>query len=410
MTLSWDEQPFGDLFLEPSRNGLMAPSKVRGSGVRLVNMREAFAFDVIGDQEMELAPLPEKNREVWLLQHGDLLFARQSLVRSGAGKCCFVQGSAHERTFESHLIRVRLNPEVALPAFYYYLFRSETGRRLMSTIVEQVAAAGIRATDLRMLPVPVPPLSEQRRIVGVLDALDRLIATNLVLSNQMDELVRVLGRQYLAQRSGADRAPLSELTSITKGLSYRSAQLVPGDALLVNLKNVGRNGEFQARGFKDLSASPKPQQYVECGDILVAQTDLTQDRAIVGRPVRVRPGRVTKKLVASLDLVIVRPGETITPEYLFAVLDSDEFRAHALANCNGTTVVHMASRTIPSFQAPVPDQSSMVAFSSCVRALRSAADDAVLSSEQVRETLDQLLPLLLSGRVSVRLSPDEVAA
>ena len=84
MAKRWSDAPFGSLYEEPSRNGLMAPKRVRGKGVRLVNMRELFRFDFIADQPMELAPLPDRNPGSWLLQDGDLLFARQSLTLAGA--------------------------------------------------------------------------------------------------------------------------------------------------------------------------------------------------------------------------------------------------------------------------------------------------------------------------------------
>ena len=54
------------------------------------------------------------------LQKNELLFARQSLVFSGAGKCSIMLDVEDVVSFESHLIRVRLNPEIANPMFYYY--------------------------------------------------------------------------------------------------------------------------------------------------------------------------------------------------------------------------------------------------------------------------------------------------
>ena len=74
----------------------------------MVNMRELFAFDRIADQEMELAPLTEKEQGEYLLEAGDLLFARQSLVREGAGRVVYVEPGP-SRTWEGHLIRVRLD-------------------------------------------------------------------------------------------------------------------------------------------------------------------------------------------------------------------------------------------------------------------------------------------------------------
>lgn len=53
---------FGDLYAIDSRNGLSKPSKIRGSGYKMINMGELFANDRIYDIPMELVPLkdPEK--------------------------------------------------------------------------------------------------------------------------------------------------------------------------------------------------------------------------------------------------------------------------------------------------------------------------------------------------------------
>jgi type I restriction enzyme S subunit len=288
------------------------------------------------------------------------------------------------------------------PKFVFHLFQSLDLSGFDSGSVQPM----LNRNYIAGVKLRVPCLAVQRRIAGVLGALDDLIAQEHLSAKQLDDLVHFLGMRFLANLDPGRRAPLATLASISKGYSYKSVELVPSDTLLVNLKNVGRGGEFQSRGFKPLQATPKTHQYVHNGEILVAQTDLTQDQAVVGRPIRVRRGLLTEKLVASLDLVIVRPTESTTSEYLYAVLDSAEFRAHALAHCNGTTVVHMAAAALPTFQAPIPDASALADFSDRVGTLRVAADDAVTNAERLIRVRDELLPLLLSGAVSV----SEVAA
>ena len=110
---------FGSLYSEVSRNGLTKSKKVRGTGVKFINMGEIFAHDRLRDVEADLAPLSAKELETSLLEPGDLLFARQSLVLSGAGKCSIFLGDDGPVSFESHLIRVRLDRDSALPEFYY---------------------------------------------------------------------------------------------------------------------------------------------------------------------------------------------------------------------------------------------------------------------------------------------------
>ncbi len=104
----WKECRFEDTFEIPLRNGLTKPSKVKGSGLRMVNMREIFGYDKIDDSiEMECVPVEEKEM-VSLLQYNDLLFARQSLVESGAGKISIFKGNK-PTVFESHHFLRKIN-------------------------------------------------------------------------------------------------------------------------------------------------------------------------------------------------------------------------------------------------------------------------------------------------------------
>ena len=175
--MSWDSIRFGDLYSEDSRNGLTKPSKVRGSGYKMINMGELFA--------MELVPLKDSEKKNAKVEKGDLLFARQSLVLEGAGKCCIVMDVSSLTVFESHLIRVRLDKTKANPLFYYYYFKSPFSP--VSTIVSQCAQAGIRGSDLQELDVSFPPLPVQDRIASILTKYDELIENN---QKQIKDFIR----------------------------------------------------------------------------------------------------------------------------------------------------------------------------------------------------------------------------
>ncbi len=174
----WEVLPFEKLFFIPLRNGLTKPKRVRGSGTYMVNMGELFANRRIGNIVMDRVPLTESEHEKSMLQEGDLLFARQSLVWSGAGQCSIVTKSEEERTFESHLIRCRIDTNKADPWFYFYYFWSPDGRGRVESLIEQVAAAGIRGSDLAKLQILVPSPSLQRQFKKLILSLERRIAAN----------------------------------------------------------------------------------------------------------------------------------------------------------------------------------------------------------------------------------------
>lgn len=210
--MKWPRTKFSDLYLIPSRNGLSRPSRDRGEGYMMVNMGELFANDWIGNIPMERVQMNDREQENMSLDVGDLLFARQSLVLSGAGKCSYVAEISEPTTFESHLIRVRLDKSKADPLFYYYLFRSPYSG--ISTIVQQCAQAGIRGSELSGLLVLNPQLEIQSKISNLLATYDNLIENNSRRIALLEESARLLYREWFVRL----RFPGHETTRIVNGL------------------------------------------------------------------------------------------------------------------------------------------------------------------------------------------------
>ena len=187
---------FQKLFVEPTKNGLTRPKRVRGSGVYMVNMGELFANRRIGAIRMDRVPL-SSNESSFLLQEGDLLFARQSLVLSGAGQCSIFLGHDEHVTFESHLIRCRINRAKADPRFLFYLFSSPVGRQILEPIIQQGAgASGLKASDLACVELPSVTLSDQISIADCLSSLDDRIDHNRVLAANLEAIARRLFKSW----------------------------------------------------------------------------------------------------------------------------------------------------------------------------------------------------------------------
>ena len=190
-------RPFGELFAESTRNGLTRPKAVRGSGVKMVNMGELFAHPRLCNVPMDRVPLSQSEAERLLLEDGDLLFARQSLVLEGAGKCSIFLRDDEPVTFESHVTRVRLDPKKAHPGYYFYYLQSHQGRSAIRSIVEQGAgASGIRASDLATLEVQWRPLPEQRAIAHILGTLDDKIELNRRMNETLEAMARALFKSW----------------------------------------------------------------------------------------------------------------------------------------------------------------------------------------------------------------------
>jgi type I restriction enzyme S subunit len=168
--LSWQAVSFSKVFLVDTKNGLYKGKEHYGTGPKMVHMGDMFHSREVASTEIEQTVcVTEKELSSFGLLNGDLLFARRSLVREGAGLCCIYKGEDLAATFESSIIRARLDPVIANPKFFNYFFRSKYGRWLMERIIQTVAASGITGTDLKKMKVPLPPKEEQDVIVGVLE-------------------------------------------------------------------------------------------------------------------------------------------------------------------------------------------------------------------------------------------------
>ena len=190
-------RPFRELYSIPLRNGLTKPKAVRGAGTKMVNMGELFANPRLINVDMDRVPLNEAESKSSMLEPDDLLFARQSLVLSGAGKCSIFVCDGEEVCFESHVIRCRLNKDLADPHFYFYFFGSAAGRRLIETIVEQGAgASGIRGSDLAELSVPWVDPSVQRCIAQYLRHLDDKIDCNRRINQILEAMAQAIFKSW----------------------------------------------------------------------------------------------------------------------------------------------------------------------------------------------------------------------
>lgn len=287
--------------------------------------------------------------------------------------------------------------------FAFYLLSSLP----LSQMNNDSAVPGLNRAQAENLEILLPPIEEQRSIAATLGSLDDKIESNRRAIKLVEQLFGMEFQKLLGTES-VDFQPLSRLISITKGVSYKSADLQPSRTSLVTLKSFDRNGGYKVDGLKPYVGPYKAQQVVEPGEVVVAQTDLTQGAEVVGRAVRVPYDSSADILVASLDLVIVRPSAEITLEYLLGVLINESFRDYCRSRTSGTTVLHLASDAIPSYMAPIVPASIQQRFSSLSRPLIARADSLNIEIAKLASLRDTLLPELLSGRISVPEARDAV--
>lgn len=414
-------QPFAALFETPLRNGLTKPKAVRGEGMKMVNMGEVFAHRRIHNLEMDRVPMDSRERDNSLLRSGDLLFARQSLVLSGAGKCVLFQGDKEDVTFESHIIRCRIDARKAVPGFYFYLFQSSHGRSLIESIVEQVAAAGIRGSDLGRLAVPVPPLAEQQAIAAVLGALDDKIELNRRMNATLEAMARALFQSWFVDfdpvRAKLDGRPPAALDPATAALFPEHLE----DSALGHIPKGWKAGTV-VEGFNlTMGQSPPGDTYNEDGNgmsFYQGRTDFgfrfPTRRIYCSAPTRyAKPGDTLVSVRAPVGDINMANEECCIGRGVAAVRHKSgatSFTYHSMANLYPDFARFEAEGTV--FGSINKDSFEKLPFvilpTKIVAAYERQAgplDEQIRTLENQSRTLatlrDTLLPKLLSGELSV---------
>ena len=397
--MAWESVPFSQLYAADSRNGLTKPSKVRGSGFKMINMGELFANDRIYDIPMELVPLTESEKKNCQVLQGDLLFARQSLVLEGAGKCSIVMEVSPLTVFESHLIRVRLNKKIANPLFYYYFFRSPLSP--VKTIVSQCAQAGIRGSDLQDLSVAFPPLDVQNRITNILSAYDSLIETNQRQIKLLEEAAQRLYREWFVdlRYPGHENVPvvdgvpegwkicsMEELAEYLNGYAFKPSDWGRTGMPIIKIKelNEGVTADTPRNDGQEI-----PSKYiVSAGDIVFSWS-----ATLTAKIWDAENGLLNQHLFK------VTPRKGIGREFVLqSILKTlDEF----MNLTTGATMKHIQRGKLSQVYISVPPQSIMMLYEDIADNIRSQILLLAKSIHHLSEARDRLLPKLMSGEIAV---------
>jgi hypothetical protein len=282
------------------------------------------------------------------------------------------------------------------PLFLAYAIQSKA-RDVLDMVDEAGHGTGRLQTDrLFALPLPVPPIEEQHIIAATLNALDDKIESN----QRATAISYDLAMAVLA--TGVKTVRVGEVAELSKGLSYKGAGLDDGAAAnarpLLNLANFTTGGYLKREGLKYYTGVFKPKHLVSGWDLLVANTDLTQNREILGRGFLVPPAFEGALHTHHTSKVNFFDRPELAP-VIWAQLQSPRFRERAKGFATGTTVTALPAESVLDFEVAIPNE--LEPALERARVLVECAWRLEAESMQLERVRSLLLPELLTGRVRV---------
>jgi type I restriction enzyme S subunit len=210
--------------------------------------------------------------------------------------------------------------------FAFYFLQTENFMAAMEQLQKGASYPAVTDGDVRSQQIPVPPLPEQQRIVGILDEAFEGIATAKAAAEKNLQNARALFESHLqsvfTQRGkGWSESPLGEVCEITSKL------VDPRKAEFVDLIHVGAgNIESQTGAFVDLMTAR--EEGLISGKFLFDESMVLYSKI---RPYLMKVARPDFNGLCSADMYPLTPSpDRITRDYLFHLLLSKGFTDYAI--------------------------------------------------------------------------------
>ncbi|QOZ07309.1 restriction endonuclease subunit S [Bradyrhizobium sp. CCBAU 51765] len=355
-------------------------------------------------------------------QPNDLIIAREAPV----GNVAIIQ--QHQKVcLGQRTVLVRPDPTKVDPAFLCYYLLGDYAQSRFKAAAIGATVPHLNMKDIRNLPIPsLPSLVIQRRISSILGAYDDLIEVNQRRITLLEEMARRLFEEWFVRfrfpgdedhtmvetpegrlPKGWSLTSLGELCQeITDG-SHSSPPSVEAGQMMASVKDM-RDWDFDLSECRRISTEDFDELVRNgcqpiVGDILIAKdgANLNKHTFLMWREM---------PLVLLSSIAILRPPLDFEREYLVALLKSDATSAAIKQMKSGAAIPRIVLRDFKRLRILMPPQHLRKQYNDAATPIHELIRRISLANGKLANARDLLLPLLISGEVSVSSAEQRLEA
>lgn len=179
------------------RNGVNFNRHQEGEGLPVLKVKDFGSLTVSPTSGLdELDPSKIAVPDDQILAEGDTVIIRSNGNPALVGRSLFFPGSRHRITFSGFCIRFRPDRSRVDPRFIAYYVRSPLARSMFTAFGAGTGIQNLSQGVLAALPVPLPPLPEQRVVAEILGALDDKIDLNRRMNATLEALAAAIFKAW----------------------------------------------------------------------------------------------------------------------------------------------------------------------------------------------------------------------
>ncbi|MCU6434619.1 restriction endonuclease subunit S [Undibacterium sp. Jales W-56] len=336
-----------------------------------------------------------------MFKKGDIIFGRRRAYQRKLGVAQF------DGVCSAHAMVVRAKPEVVLREFLPFFMQSDLFMDRAVEISVGSLSPTINWKTMAVQEFALPLVDEQRRLVGIFDALEEIseslgdaTAASTVLKSSLAERTFPISevRTFLEAPDAYRGRPLvrlGDIATLQVGFPFKSAEYAPHGDRLLRGSNVGVNRliwDDAITCYWPVARRHEVSNYVlNAGDLVIAM-----DRPFIAEGFKI--ARIAESDLPALLLQRVgrfRLTGEITPEYLWAFLHSESFKWQLQRMQKGTDLPHISRFDIEGTLIPVLTLDEQTAVADHFAAIESAGSMLLsrwnLGCKQKKNALRELI-------------------
>lgn len=340
-------------------------------------------------------------------------------IGSTIGKMCLVK----QDSFTNQQINsVVIDNSKADPFFIYYLLKQNQRGILKEFGGGGAAKPIINKSTFETIELEVPEdVSKQKQIASILSTFDDKIELNNKIIQTLEQMTQSIFKEWFVTfrfpgyekvkfvdselgkiPMGWEIRQIQDVAKIKKGLSYSSSEISEKlEGLpMINLANFQRGGGFNPEGIKFYTGKYNLTNVVRPGDIIIAMTDLTSNREVIGHPARVPSYGHWDKILISLDVCSLEIKDFLV-EFLYYLMLRKDFSYQMASSAGGTNVAHLSKSVIDSYKFPLPERDLNEKFQNFVKPVFNQINVIEVENQKLESLRDLLLPKLMKGEVRI---------
>ena len=263
------------------------------------------------------------------------------------------------------------------------------------------SGSAIPSTDryqIYSIEVEVPPLEKQRKIVAVLDCIDRKININQKVNDNLEQQAQAIYHERFETVSPNDLP--SDWRIVTLGevatISNKSFNPLKEPEILLEHYSIPAFDEARFPVF-ELSTSIKSNKFIiDASCFMISKLNPTTKRVW-------KPYCLTGNAVCSTEFIVYKAKDQSITDFLYSVIDSGSFSDFMCSHVTGST--GSRQRTTPSdtlsYELILPSEDELAEFQSLVSPMYAQMRINAIENDKLKRLRDSLLPKLMSGEIDV---------